>query len=191
MAIDPTRFHGVNVADTCAVLNILSSKVLYAAALGANCVFCVTSFVEYELLYRPFKRNTAAQHELTNRLREAKKQGKFDTHACTLDDLASVANLEARKRLGKGELSSLAFAMRIRQAFISDDRKAIILARDSGHTLSQTTPHLFAWLIFTDRLVSADKATVIAQHVEMERPLSIHFERAYEMAMQCKLGAAT
>jgi hypothetical protein len=190
MSIDPSKFHRVNVADTCAVWNALSSKVLYAAASDAGCVFCVTSFVEYELIVKPRKSIKPSEQELINRLTEAKRRGNFETHSCTITDLLSISNLESRKSLGKGELSSIAFAMKTHQAFISDDRKATALARDCGHSLSQTTPHLFAWLVFTDRLGNSDKSTVISQHNTMERPLAPHFERAYEMALHCKLMAS-
>ena len=97
--------------------------------------------------------------------------------------------LESRKRLGKGELSSIAFAMKIGQAVITDDMKARKLAEDSGHVHIQTTPHLFSWLIFKGRLSDFDKGAVIAQHRDMDRPLAPHFEKAYEMALQCRLNA--
>lgn len=50
MAIDPSKFHLINVADTCAVWNVLSSSRLHAAAKEARCEFCITSFVRYECL---------------------------------------------------------------------------------------------------------------------------------------------
>ena len=103
-------------------------------------------------------------------------------------DLQASKLLESRKRLGKGELSSIAFAMKIGQAVITDDLKARTLAKDSGHPHVQTTPHLFSWLIFKGRLGDFDKGTVIAQHKAMDRPLAPHFETAYEMALQCRLN---
>ena len=88
-----------------------------------------------------------------------------------------------------GELSSIAFAMKIGQAIITDDMKARDLATASGHALTQTTAHLFSWLIFKGRLGDSDKADVIAQHEAMGRPLAPHLNRAYEMALQCRLNA--
>jgi len=79
--------------------------------------------------------------------------------------------------------------MKIGQAVITDDMKARKLAEDSGHALAQTTSHLFSWLIFKGRLGDSDKATVIAQHQSMDRPLTPHFEKAYEMALQCRLNS--
>jgi predicted nucleic acid-binding protein len=90
--------------------------------------------------------------------------------------------------LGKGELSAIAFAMKIRQAVITDDQKARRLAEDLGHAITQTTPHLFSWLIFKGRLGDSDKDLVIEQHVAMGRPLAPHFLNAYELALQCKLN---
>lgn len=190
MAIDPSRFHLVNVTDTCSVWNILSSLRLHGAAKEARCDFCVTSFVRYECLTKPRKKTpSAAEIELIRRLNREQERGGFVAYSCGIDDLQAIKLLESRKRLGKGELSSIAFAMKIGQAVMTDDMKARKLAEDSGHTLVQTTPHLFSWLIFGGRLGDADKATVIEQHVEMEQPLGPHFEKAYEMALQCLLNS--
>ena len=98
--------------------------------------------------------------------------------------------MEKRKKLGKGELSSIAFAIKVRQGFITDDRKAWQLAKDSGNPHSQTTPHLFSWLIFTGRLGDGDKDTVIDQHVGAGRNIAPHLQTAYEMALQCRLNSA-
>lgn len=190
MAIDPSKFHLVNVADTCSVWNILSSARLHAAAKEARCEFCITGFVRYECLTKPRKRElTSADTELVRRLVQEQGRGGFVAHSCDIGDLQAVKILESRKRLGKGELSSIAFAMKIGQAVITDDMKARKLAEDSGHALTQTTPHLFAWLIFKGRLGDSDKGTVIEQHKEMKQPLAPHFETAYEMALQCRLNA--
>lgn len=191
MAIDPSKFHLINVADTCAVWNVLSSPRLHAAAKEAHCEFCITSFVGYECLFKPRKKTpTPSETELMRRLAQEQARGSFTAHSCDIGDLQAIKILESRKRLGKGELSSIAFAMKIGQAVITDDMKARKLAEDSGHPLIQTTPHLFSWLIFKGRLGDSDKPTVMKQHQEMERPLSPHFETAYELALQCKLNAS-
>ncbi len=188
MAIDPSKFHLVNVADTCSVWNVLSSVRLHGAAKEAHCEFCITSFVRYECLIKPRKTPTAAEIELMGRLVKEQARGGFAAHSCDIGDLQAVKLLESRKRLGKGEISSIAFAMKIGQAIITDDVKARKLAEDSGHGLTQTTPHLFAWLIFKGRLGDSDRSIVIAQHQTMERPLAPHFETAYAMALQCRLN---
>lgn len=190
MAINPAKFHLINVADTCSVWNVLSSATLYSAAKEARCEFCITSFVRYECMNKPrMKTPTAAETELIRRLAEEQTRGGFAAHSCDIGDLQAIKLLESRKRLGKGELSSIAFAMKIGQAVITDDMKARKLAEDSGHAHIQTTPHLFSWLIFKGRLGDSDKGTVIAQHRAMDRPLAPHFETAYEIALQCRLNA--
>lgn len=190
MAIDPSKFHQVNVADTCSVWNILSSQRLYLAALEARCDFCITSFVRYECLTKPRKKAPSdAELELIQRLVQEQGRGRFAAHSCDIGDLQAIKLLESRKRLGKGELSSIAFAMKIGQAVITDDVGARELATDSGHRLAQTTPHLFSWLIFNGRLGDSDKATVVDEHKAMGRHLAPHLERAYEMALLCRLNA--
>jgi len=190
MVIDPSKFHLVNVADTCAVWSLLSSKLLLGAAKSAGCDFCITSFVRYECLVKPRKSISPNEQALMDHLRPEQTRGAFQHHSCDISDLQAIKVLEERKRLGKGELSSIAFAMKIHQAVLTDDKKARKLSEDSGHRLTQTTPHLFSWLIFTGRLGDSDKATVIRQHQAVNRPLSPHFERAYEMALICKLNSA-
>jgi len=189
MAIDPSRFHLVNVVDTCAVWNVLSSARLYSAAKEARCEFCMTGFVLYECLIKKRGAQKATDKELMNRLQIEQRGGAFKAHATTIDDLQRVAQLEQRKRLGKGELSTIAFAMKINQAVMTDDQKARRLAQDVGHLLIQTTPHLFAWLIFMRRLVDADKSLVIRQHEEMAQILTRHFEAAYRLALECGVNS--
>ena len=190
MAIDPSKFHPINVADTCSVWNVLSSARLHSAAKEARCEFCITSFVRYECLTKQRKAPTQAEIELMRRLTQEQTRGGFAAHSCDIGDLQAIKLLESRKKLGKGELSSIAFAMKIGQAVITDDMKARKLAEDSGHALTQTTSHLFSWLIFNGRLGDSDKPTVIAQHESMERPLAPHLQTAYELALQCRLNAA-
>ena len=188
MAIDPSKFHLINVGDTCAVWNLLSSARLYAGAVEANCEFSITTFVHYECLVKPRKSLTEADQELRRRLIREQVRGGFRAYSCAIDDLQHVQVLESRKKLGKGELSSVAFAMKIGQAVMTDDQKARRLAESSGHNLTQTTPHLHSWLIFTGRLTDADHALVISQHKAMARPLEPHLRRAYELALQCRLN---
>jgi hypothetical protein len=189
MAIDPSKFHPVNVVDTCSVWNILSSPRFSAAAKEARCDFCVTSFVQYECLIKPRKSILPNEQTLMDRLRAEQRRGAFQAHSCGIEDLQAIEVLEKRKKLGKGELSSIAFAMKIRQGVITDDRKAWQLAKDSGHAYAQTTPHLFSWLIFTGRLGDGDKDTVITQHIDAGRHIAQHLQTAYEIALQCRLNS--
>lgn len=189
MSIDPSKFQQVNVVDTCAVWNVLSSLRLYNASKEAQCEFCITDFVRYECLVKTRTALNAAGRTLISRLIAEQSRGAFKSHSCSIDDLQAVNVLEQRKRLGKGELSTIAFAMKIRQAVLTDDQKARRLAADAGHSLIQTTPHLFSWLIFNGRLGDSDKSLVIDQHEAMEQNLTPHFERAYFIALECKLNS--
>ena len=189
MAIDPSIFHLTNVADTCSVWNILSSPRLSAAAKEARCDFCVTSYVQYECLIKPRKSILPSEQTLMDRLRVEQRRGAFQVHSCGIEDLQAIELLEERRKVGKGELSSIVFAMKIRHGFLTDDRKAWQLAKDSGHPYVQTTPHLFSWLIFTGKLGDGDKDTVVAQHVDAGRHLARHLQTAYEMALQCRLNS--
>lgn len=183
MEIDPSSFQTVNIVDTCAVWNVLSSQRLFSVAREAGCHFCMTAFVYYECLIK--KRGVSKETDtvLMERLRRAQGEGAFQAHASTIDDLQQVALLERRKKLGKGELSSIAFAMKIGQAVMTDDQGARKLALAVGHSPVQTTPHLFGWLFFTGRLSERDKGPIIQQHVEMGQTLMPHLEKAYEMAL--------
>ena len=110
--------------------------------------------------------------------------------AHSLEDLQEIEILERRKKLGKGELSSIAFAKRTRQAFLTDDKNALKLALEvlpSGHV--QTTPDLFCWLIFEQLLGDSDKQVVISQHESLKRPLKEQFEECYLLALQYRLAS--
>jgi len=189
MSIDPSKFHLVNVADTCAVWNVLSSACLRAAAKDARCNFTITSFVHYECLIKPRSSPTEADHELRRRLQAEQRGGSFVAYSCSIEDLQDVKVLENRKRLGMGEISSIAFAMRIGQAVLTDDQKARKLAQAAGHSLVQTTPHLLSWLIFTRRLGDSDVKVVVNQHKALEGDLAPYFDKAYGLALQCQFNA--
>ena len=147
MAIDCSQFHLVNVIDTCAIWNVLSSKCLATAAKLARCHFSATRFVYYEALYKPRKAPTNEDVELQDRLRRERATGFFGDCSLDIGDLQEVDILEKRMRVGKGELSSIAFAKKARLAFMTDDQKARRLASAVvGSSRVQTTPHLFGWL---------------------------------------------
>jgi hypothetical protein len=191
MAIDPSRFHLYNIADACSVWNVLSSLTLYRSARAARVNFICTGFVLYECLFKPRTSKTDADCKLQVRLREAQTSGKdFQTFPLDVEDLQSLEVLEKRKRLGKGELSSIAFAMKTRQAFMTDDQKA----RKLGHQVlqdspTQTTPHLLSWLIFERHLTDGDMSMILEEHQSLDRPLAKYFEAAYQEACRCRLLA--
>jgi hypothetical protein len=147
MAVDPRSFHRYNMVDTCAVWNVLSSNRLYQGASGAGCMFSCTRFVIYECLVKPRKKMSIHDLELRRRLVEERNSARFSTFDLDLEDLQEVEILERRKKLGKGELSSIAFAKRTSQAFLTDDQKARKLGNDVIPGYVQTTPHLLARII--------------------------------------------
>jgi hypothetical protein len=190
MAVDPSRFYLHNVADACAMWNVLSSKLFYAVACGAGCGFCLTSFVYYECLIKPRKNPDDRDQELQRRLMARIAQKEIQSYSIDIGDLQEIIVLENRKRVSKGELSSIAFAKKTRQAFLTDDqgaRKLAELSLDRG--MVQTTPHLFGWLFFEGKLVDADKRTIIDQHNEVGRPLQEYFEEMYGTALAYRLMA--
>lgn len=142
MAIDPRSFNRISMTDTCSVWNVLSSDRLYQSADSAGCIFCCTGFVNYECLLKPRKKMESHDVELQKRLRTARKGGKFQLFNLEIEDLQEVEIPERRKKLGKGELSSIAFAKRTQQAFLTDDKNAFKLAVEVLPTGRVQTPRI-------------------------------------------------
>ncbi len=191
--INPTYFYTYNVADTCAIWNILSSKILYNAANTADCIFCCTNFVYYECLIKPRKNISPTEKELIGRLQnEIKKCKQFINYHLNIEDLQEIEILEQRKKIGKGELSSIVFAKKTRQAFLTDDKNARLLAESVIEMkMIQTTPHLLGWLFYKSVLFDPDKEKIIEEHSKF-RPtrrgnLSEFFEKMYLKAFEYKL----
>src|SRR5690606_37031569 len=113
---------------TCSIWNVLSSVRLYAAAQEAKCSFCCTQFVIYECLFKQRSNDVPEERELMKRLRRETDQRKIVSYNIDIADLQTVEVLENRRRLSKGELSSIAFAQKTGQAFLTDDQKARKLA---------------------------------------------------------------
>lgn len=106
-----------------------------------------------------------------------------------LEDLNDIEILETRRRLSKGELSSMVFARRTQQALITDDQGARKLAsRCMQADRVQTTPHLFGWLIYSGILGDLDKDEVIREHISFARPLEKYFIQIYMKALEYKLA---
>lgn len=131
---------------------------------------------------------TTNDKELQLRLKVAQKDSGFVTYPLDISDLQTIDLLERRKRLGKGELSSIAFALKTRQAFLTDDQTARKLADEVIQgSVTQTTPHLLGWLFFKSFLTNGEKNSIIKEHQEMKRPLTEYFECAYSEACRCRL----
>ena len=180
MNIDITEFNKINVIDTCAIDNMLSSATLYQATRSSNCSFCYTKFVEYEMLYKSRKNLDEKAKELQNKLIDETKAKRFECFNLSIDDLQEIEILQQRKRLGGGELSSIAFAKKINQCFMTDDSKARKLGVTIlGKRRVQTTPHLIGWLFYNRELIDSDFSIIISEHKAYNRPLSKYFEEAY------------
>lgn len=189
MPIDPRTFQRVNMIDACTVWNILSSNTLYRAALANGCLFSCTDFVIYECLHKTRSRPDHSDIELRNRLLTERLDGRFKSYSLAIEDLQEIEILEKRKRLGKGELSSIAYAKRTGQAFLTDDQKARRLALELIPAVVQTTAHLFGWLLFEGILRDSDKTAVIAEHEEFQLPLRKYFEETYLSVQQYRFAS--
>lgn len=187
MNIDITNFEKLNIIDTCTIDNLLSSETLYRAALGANCFFCYTKFVEYEMLYKSRKKINEHSMKLQQKLKAETILKKFECHSLSIDDLQEIEILEKRKKLGGGELSSIAFAKKINQCFMTDDSKARKLGQSVlGDNRVQTTPHLLGWLFYIRDLIDSDFPSIIKEHESYFRPLSEYFKEAYHESLRIK-----
>jgi len=185
--IDPSKFETLNVADTCSIWNVLASRTLQTAARSAHVSLCLTEFVRYECLHKPGQ-SRPERAELQNRLRREVRSGGVSAYSIDLEDLQDVETLDKRKRVSKGELSSIVFAKKTQQAFMTDDKKAANLARTMIPTDKvQSTPHLLGWLYFNGRLLDADKVTILTELEELNRNLRTQIEETYHEALRCRL----
>lgn len=182
-----------SVVDTCAILNLLSSSRFYMATISESFSWCYTSFVEYEVFYKPLKKETPLIINQRKQLREETRKQRFRCEHLSIGDLQEIGILENRKRLGKGELSSIAFAKKTQLAFMTDDVKARKLGEAVlGTSKTLTTPRLLGWLYFNRILTDSDHKTIIKEHEAQGRKLSEYYQNMYEEAMRrlctCKIG---
>ncbi len=190
ISVNIREFYLYNIIDSCSISNLLSSGKLYAAAIDSGCNFYCTCFVLYECLYKNPKNENPILPEFRGRLKAAILQGNFKKHDISVEDLQEVEILLKRKKLSKGELSSMIFANKTGQAFMTDDRKARLIASQYLNcNMVQTTPHLFGWLFYNGILLDGDKSIILEDHVKMERPLAKHFEAMYLEALQLRLAS--
>ena len=185
---DLSRFHLATVADTCAIWNVLASPRLTRAARVAGCIFSLTTYVLYECLHKPRKEDSPEDRELQNRLSAARMGELFQSHTLSLADLQDVARLEARKRVGKGELSCIAFARRTGLAVLTDDTGAQKLGvQELPNERVQSSPHLFGWLVFAGHITDADVEPIVSEHVAMRRHRGEDFRGSYREALRIRL----
>lgn len=190
--LNPSIFYPYNVVDTCGIWNILSSQLLFSGA-SSRCKFCCTNYVYYECLIKPRANVSTVEEELKQRLLKVRKGGKqFADYHLDLEDLQEINILQKRKNLGKGEISSIVFAKKTRQAYLTDDMGARKLAESiMDKNAVQTTPHLFGWLFYENILTDADKKQIIDDHSKFRTTkwgnLSSYFEIMYTRAFEYRL----
>jgi hypothetical protein len=192
ITVDVRAFAPVSAIDTCSIWNVLSSPLLLGAALRKGRWFVVAYYVRYEALEKPRKRSTPAelamQKEFGQRL--AAGQG-FTLESVTLDDLQAVASLPESRKLGKGEITALALARKLRCAVLTEDQGARRAAPKAGAGPAQTTPQLLGWLLYEGELTDSDVHVVISEHearIEESRGrLTIYLHGIYEEACRCRL----
>ena len=122
---------------------------------------------------------------LRERLTRERDLGNFAELHLTLDQLEDISLLEKRRKLGKGELSTIAVARNHRQAVLTDDQKARRLAEEfCERGMVQTTPHLLGWLFFTTELLDSDLKVIVNEHEQVDGPLAKYFDEMYRRALE-------
>lgn len=188
MRINIKIFNKINIIDSCAIWNILSCNIVYTAAIANGLHFSFTKFVEYECLVRQRSSPSQSDLSLQARLREQLTKGNFKSHSISISDIQEIDILTSRKRLGLGELSSIVFAKKIGQSFLTDDQKARTLASTIlGKEKVQTTPHLLGYLFHERHIIDGDLEQIINDHKAHDRPLEPYFRQVYEEALQIRL----
>lgn len=187
MGIDITNCFKHNVIDSCSVWNLLSSMTFYSVLQENDFNFCLTKFVEYECLHKDRTNATDKELDLKNRLEKQVSIGKFPVYELSIEDLQHDDILKFKTRFGKGELSSIAFAMKTGIAFLTDDqgarKKAIsILGKDKV----QTCPLILGWMLLNNLLTDSDKDLIIADHKNLDRPLEKYYRQAHEESLRIK-----
>lgn len=176
------------LADSCAVQNLLSSRTLHSACQRHGLQFVVTRYCLYECLDKPRKVELPGDLEIQRRLRDARDHGLFESHELTIEDLQEAAIIRLRRRVGAGELSTIALAKRFGIGVQTDDDKAEKLAIE---VLSldqvQSTPHVLGWLYFHGHLLDHELSTIVAEHRAVGRSIASRFEEAHLEACRVKL----
>lgn len=78
MNIDIRTINKFSVIDTCSIQNILSSSILNSAVINNGFSFCVTKFVEYEMLHKQSSAPSDAENEIKIIYRQEVAKGKFE-----------------------------------------------------------------------------------------------------------------
>jgi hypothetical protein len=177
----------IALADSCSVQNLLSSATLHEACCRHEFHFAVTKYCLYECLDKPRKTNSDGDVAIRQRLREARSKGLFPEHALSVEDLQEAALLRLRRRVGAGELSTIALAKRFGIGMQTDDDRAEKLAAEVlPPERTQTTPHVLGWLFFHGHLADDELPRLIEEHSEVGRTLADRFRAAHAEASRAR-----
>lgn len=188
MRIDITTCTKLNVTDSCAFWNILSSPTFYSVLIDQKFDFACTDFIVHECLHKKRTEPTKEDSSIQNKFKLLLKTRKVVSHKLSIEDLQDDEILKYRKSLGKGELSSIAFAKKTRLSFHSDDQGARKIAEQIlGVKQVQTTPLLLGWLFYNNHLSDRDLEPIIKDHISAGRPLERFFREVHEESWRIKL----
>jgi predicted nucleic acid-binding protein len=188
MTINITIFSKINVIDTCAIWNLISCNLFYSRAIESQCFFSLTRFVEYECLLKKRHAPTASELQMQGRLRQELAKGKFRVHTLSVADIQDIQILDLRKKLGMGELSSIAFAKKINQCFLTDDQPARRFASPIlGNDKVQTVPQLLGFLIYKRIITDGEVDEIIKDHSACGRTLEQYFREVKKEALRIML----
>ncbi|PQJ09576.1 hypothetical protein CJD36_016690 [Flavipsychrobacter stenotrophus] len=188
MEIDVREFEKINIIDSCSLWNVISSALLLAATLNSKCFFSITKFVEYECLFKRRRGIDEKEQVLINKLQSLLTKQTVSSFNLSIADLQEVELMQNRKKLGLGELSSIAFAKRTNQVFLTDDQKARKFAKKIlGNSRVQTTPHLYGWLLFNQHLNESDLSQILQEHISNNRPLAPYISEVHQECLRIKL----
>jgi predicted nucleic acid-binding protein len=158
-------------------------------AITNRCYFSCTKYVLYECLYKPRTIIKEADNRLKSKLQGEIGKGLFQSYSISIEDLQNLEILERRKSLSKGELSSIVFAQKTRQAFLTDDHGARKLSESYiGPKNTQTIPHLFGWLAYSGLITDSDKIVIIQEHENNGGQLSKFFNEVFNRALELNLA---
>ena len=188
----PDRFMRVNVTDTCAIWHVVGSVTLFKAARESGLSFIITNTVYYECFVKYKSTAPSPEHEeLRVRLRENIHRGDVSRIELTIDDLQELIGVARRlgfdKRLGCGEMASVALARHLRQAVLTDNKRDFGAIKELVDGRLQTTPRLLGWLCLDGGLTDGEVKDVIEQHRASGGQMAEVYERAHYEACEKRL----
>lgn len=188
MRVDVTNFDKINVIDTCSIWNLLSSNSFYSLVQRYEMVFSCTQFVVYECLFKKRKSMTEEEKIIRQKLIDEQKKSKFSQYQISIEDLQSIEVIRNRKKLSMGELSSIVFAKKTRQSFITDDQGARRISEEYlGLKETQTIPQLLGWLTYCGDINDHELDVIVKEHTQCGRLLEKYFREAFLYGLEQRL----